>query len=201
MGRSEAARTALLDAAERLFAEHGVAPVSDRRIAEAAGNANHSAVGYHFGGRDGLLRALIERHRTQLDQQRESLAPQPDSLLGDVRRAIVPHVAVLDSLPRPSWRARFLAALRHDPTAADLVRDTSPSLLAVASSVVERLADLDREVVAGRARLTAEMVSTACAQVEAQSERDGSDPRWLAVGDFLADAIAGMLQAPITRAG
>ena len=59
MGRSEAARNALLDAAERLFAESGVAQVSDRRVAEAAGNTNHSAVRYYFGGREGLLKAMV----------------------------------------------------------------------------------------------------------------------------------------------
>lgn len=41
-------RQALLDSAEELFAAHGIDAVSNRRIAEHAGNSNHSAVNYHF---------------------------------------------------------------------------------------------------------------------------------------------------------
>lgn len=50
-------RQALLDSAEELFAAHGIDAVSNRRIAEHAGNSNHSAVNYHFGSRDELIRA------------------------------------------------------------------------------------------------------------------------------------------------
>ncbi len=198
MARSESARTALLDAAERLFAEQGIAPVSDRKVAEAAGNSNHSAVGYYFEGRRGLLSALVARHAEPLEERRLALFARSDSVLGDIRSLVVPHVELLATLPRPSWRARFLQRALHDPTAESLVREASPSVVAVGRSVVSRLEHLDREVVAGRARLTAHIVSTACAQVEAQ---DAEVPRWPEVGDFLADAIAGMLQAPITRTG
>ncbi|MCO8277551.1 hypothetical protein M1L60_43930 [Actinoplanes sp. TRM 88003] len=41
-----------------------------RQVGEAAGNANHSAVRYHFGGRDGLLRAMISRHLDAVLEQR-----------------------------------------------------------------------------------------------------------------------------------
>jgi AcrR family transcriptional regulator len=201
MARSEAARTALLDAAERLFAEHGIAPVSDRRVAEAAGNSNHSAVGYYFEGRPGLLRALITRHAAPLEARRLDAFEGSDSLLGDVRSLVIPHVDLLASLPQPSWRARFLHRAAHDPSVEDLMRESARSVTVVAHSVVARLDHLDREVVAGRVRLTAHMVSTACAEVETRAQQDGQEPRWAAVGNFLADAIAGMLQAPITRNG
>ncbi|WP_272459542.1 TetR/AcrR family transcriptional regulator [Polyangium jinanense] len=42
-------REVILAAAERLFAEHGVAAVSNRQVSEAAGQGNNFAVGYHFG--------------------------------------------------------------------------------------------------------------------------------------------------------
>ncbi|RKY16350.1 MAG: TetR/AcrR family transcriptional regulator [Planctomycetota bacterium] len=50
----------LLDAAEELFAEQGIAPVSLRAITARAG-ANLAAVNYHFGSRDGLVRAVLAR--------------------------------------------------------------------------------------------------------------------------------------------
>lgn len=61
-------RLALLRAAERLFAERGVDAVSMREIAATAGQANHSAVLYHFNDKRALLNAVLERHSGPLEQ-------------------------------------------------------------------------------------------------------------------------------------
>ncbi len=53
---------ALLRAAEKLFAQRGVDVVSLREVSAAAGQANNSAVGYHFGSREGLIGAILDRH-------------------------------------------------------------------------------------------------------------------------------------------
>ncbi|MFD8592699.1 TetR family transcriptional regulator [Streptomyces sp. NPDC059637] len=202
MARSEAARTALLDAAERLFARSGIAQVSDRKVAEAAGNTNHSAVGYYFGGREGLLRALVERHLVSLEEPRRAMFEHSDSLLGDVRSLVVPVTDALAGLPRPTYRARFLDHVLHDPLRASLMREAeefAPTAALVTRSAMSRLDHLDPKIVSGRARLMTRIVSTACADIEARAEQDGQDPQWRAAGDFLSDAIAGMLLAPITR--
>ena len=52
-GQPSPTRELLLNTAERLFAEHGVAAVSNRQICEAAGQGNNYAIGYHFGSREG----------------------------------------------------------------------------------------------------------------------------------------------------
>lgn len=57
--RGEAAAHIKL-AACRLFARRGVDGVTVRDIAEAAGQRNHAAVGYHFGSKEGLIRELLE---------------------------------------------------------------------------------------------------------------------------------------------
>jgi AcrR family transcriptional regulator len=54
--------TALLRAAEQLFAARGVDSVSLREIAAAAGQANHSAALYHFSNKRELINALLWRH-------------------------------------------------------------------------------------------------------------------------------------------
>ena len=51
-------RDLLLDTAERLYAERGLAQVSNRQIAEAAGQANNSVVAYHVGTKADLVAAL-----------------------------------------------------------------------------------------------------------------------------------------------
>ncbi|MEY6567077.1 hypothetical protein AB8B12_19500 [Streptomyces sp. PGLac3x] len=43
------------------------------------------------------------------------------------------------------------------------------------------------------------IITSACAEHEEQAARDTTTPHWQATGDFLADAITGMLQAPVTQ--
>ncbi len=62
-------RTQLLDAAERLFAAHGVASVSVRDITRASG-ANLGAVNYHFGTLEALTVAVFERRIEPVDRAR-----------------------------------------------------------------------------------------------------------------------------------
>ena len=63
----------LIRAAERLFAERGIDAVSMRVITRQAGQRNTTALQYHFGDRDGLLRGLVEKHMTQVALRRAAL--------------------------------------------------------------------------------------------------------------------------------
>ena len=75
----QAARELLLDVAEELFGFRGVSAVSTREIAVAAGQGNNSAVQYHFGGKQGLIRALIESRNDVVELgRRQLLAASPD---------------------------------------------------------------------------------------------------------------------------
>ncbi len=60
--RSAATRARLLSVAERLFAERGVQGVPLSDINKASGQRNANACQYHFGGREGLLQAIIDKH-------------------------------------------------------------------------------------------------------------------------------------------
>ncbi|MFC4121924.1 TetR/AcrR family transcriptional regulator [Nonomuraea zeae] len=66
------AKEQILRAAERLFAERGFT-VSLREISVAAGQRNHSAVQYHFGGKAGLIDALYEYRMAPLNLRRLQL--------------------------------------------------------------------------------------------------------------------------------
>ncbi len=70
--RGEATRQRILDAAERLFSEHGINGVSLRTITAEAG-ANSAAANYHFGSKKGLLDAVFERHATGMAEERAKL--------------------------------------------------------------------------------------------------------------------------------
>ena len=65
-------RERLLDAGLRFFAEHGVHGAQIRDIVREAGQANDSAVQYHFGSRDGLLVAICEQQIAAMEPARRA---------------------------------------------------------------------------------------------------------------------------------
>ncbi|GAA4415485.1 TetR/AcrR family transcriptional regulator [Quisquiliibacterium transsilvanicum] len=69
--RNEAAEN-LKRVARRLFAERGVDGVTVRQIAEASGQKNHAAVGYHFGSKDALIRELVIHGARVIDERRNA---------------------------------------------------------------------------------------------------------------------------------
>ena len=71
--RANATRERILRAAERLFADDGFDRVTLRQIARASEQRNVAAVQYHFGSKDGLLAAIVDRHRSQIDEERRAL--------------------------------------------------------------------------------------------------------------------------------
>lgn len=83
----------LIEAATQGFAEHGIQTASLVEITRQAGQRNRGAVHYHFGGRDGLLVAVLEQHAGFLGQrERELLAiaqERPDDDVASVVEAIV----------------------------------------------------------------------------------------------------------------
>jgi AcrR family transcriptional regulator len=80
----------LVTTAERLFALHGIDGVSLRQIGTFAGIGNNSAVQYHFGSKEGLVKAILLHRLPGLIQRRKLLglriAPR------DLRAAIEAHL-------------------------------------------------------------------------------------------------------------
>ncbi len=56
----------LIDAAGRLFAVRGLAGVTTREISAEAGGIDISLIKYHFGGKDGLIRAVAQKAMSPL---------------------------------------------------------------------------------------------------------------------------------------
>ena len=65
-------RERVLRSAETLFAERGFEIVSLRDITGAA-DANVAAVNYHFGSKEKLIDAVIERHVVPINEERMEL--------------------------------------------------------------------------------------------------------------------------------
>src|SRR5215217_4112513 len=127
------ARQLMLDAAEQLFAERGIAAVSLREVGAAAGQRNNSAVQYHFGSREGLVDAVYERRMVPINDERAALlASVPD---GDVRRLV--EALVVPLAGADTAYLRFLARAVAD--GALQVLDDRRSFTSALHHVVRRL--------------------------------------------------------------
>ena len=106
MDRSAATRRKILDAAARLYATKGIDSVSLNEIVRAAGQGNASAVHYHFGNRDGVLLALVERHAGQLAERRRELMDAARARPRSVRAAAEAIVRPVTEFAQRGWRER-----------------------------------------------------------------------------------------------
>ena len=132
MDEREDARGRIVDAAERLFASGGEDATSMRAITREAG-VNVAAIHYHFGGRDGLLKAVLDRQIGPLNDHRLRLLDAAVAEYGE----LVPVEVLLEAFLRPDLEllsrlrttqvqvARFLgrAYTQPSPVLAGFVRD------------------------------------------------------------------------------
>ena len=115
----EPARRQILDAALRLFAQNGIEAVSLREIRIAAKQGNAGALHYHFGTKDGLVRALLERELPLLvDRRRALLAEARRTPDGDVRAVaavfVLPYAQLATGTEHERHVVQFLSRLHDD---------------------------------------------------------------------------------------
>src|SRR5713226_2875499 len=72
---SENSASRIIDAAERLFIRDGIDATSLRAVTREAG-VNVAAIHYYFGSRDELLRAVLDRIVTPVNERRLVLLDQ-----------------------------------------------------------------------------------------------------------------------------
>jgi AcrR family transcriptional regulator len=114
-----ATRVALLDAAERLFAESGVEGTSVRAITKAAG-ANLGAINYHFGTKERLALEVFARRLEPLNRERIA---RLDALESGAGRRKLKLESIIDALVRPAVEGAEQTAAKCD----DLMRVVSRS--------------------------------------------------------------------------
>jgi AcrR family transcriptional regulator len=202
--RAAATREAILAAAERLFAEHGVFAVSNRQVSEAAGQGNNAAVGYHFGTKTDLVRAIIRRHNDQIERlRRKYVADTGDST--EIRdwvtcfvRPSIEHIAALGT---PSWFGRFSAQVTTDPVLRELAAEESrrsPSMVQALDKLHRCLPLLPAEVRAERSDMARQLIVHMIAERERALADGAPTPRanWHDAATGLIDAITGLWLAP-----
>jgi AcrR family transcriptional regulator len=194
-------REALLDAAEGLFASEGVDGVSLAAITQLAEQRNGGAIHYYFGGRDGLLAAILDRHEEALDEVRadaliQARAAGPMTLESLVRVGVESLASRLDS---DSGRS-FLLIQRDRigrSTGEWAFRSTTMRLIAAEIQLILADGRLSNEESAERRRLAIQLVVHRLAD-RSREEALGADVPRTVVVETLVSAVTSILSGGLS---
>jgi AcrR family transcriptional regulator len=196
----ESTRVMLMEVSERLFATRGIEAVTLREIQEAAGQSNTSVIRYHFGSREGLIRALIAFRLDTLGSERQEVLARmrAEGKEADPRAVVWLLVRPLaNSIKAGEMFVPFLARLIEDPRARldywpdhvddDWTQERVEELIATA------LQDLPDRVRRGRTF----QLYISLLNVLAESARSGQGTSEAQLHNYV-DGWVGMLTAPVS---
>jgi AcrR family transcriptional regulator len=200
--RGAETRERIIAVAADLFAARGIEAVALSEILERAGQANESAIHYHFGSREGLLVAIFHK-RSSVQPAREerlrALEVRGDPVtLEDATAALV--IPIREAMATKWGRdyVRLAAqALRHLPN-TDRVRPDEPTSRRALELMEQRLVELPEDV--RHERLGAAMTLVTEAWSSRAEEIESGVPSNLGDDAFernLVDMILGMLTARV----
>lgn len=129
--KSDGSRERILDAATELFAARGYAGAGVDRLAERSGIAK-TAIYYHFGNKEGLLAAVLERAATQWIEAIQQAARRVGDPLGKLDRALAGMRAMLEERP---WIYKLFQILTLE------VADEKPEIRATLQGIVRHARD------------------------------------------------------------
>ena len=198
-------RERLLDAATRAFADEGVRAASLVEITRRAGQRNRGAVHYHFGGRDGLLVAILEEHAAFLARREGELLAQALARPDDVAAVVEAIVRPAVELAETGWRGRaYLGIVGQlvEQDQASLSQDVADALrhtggYDVFAALAQRMPAMDDALRDERFALVTAYILGAVAR-RARTAGGGSRPQ-LPTDRFVANLVqtaAAMVTAP-----
>ena len=203
-------REALLDAAEGLFAEHGIQASSLRAITQQAG-ANLAAVHYHFGSKEGLVRAVFSRRLGPLNQERVRQLEECERAEGgveEVLRAFVgPVLKMKREAPEGSRRfSRLMGRSFTEPSEevrAIMTEEFGPMIRRFSAALARRLPHLPQPEILWRLHFAAgAMAHTAACGYLLEHHSEGAcraaDPEAL---EHLITFLSAGLRAPAVGNG
>ncbi|MFJ2093289.1 TetR/AcrR family transcriptional regulator [Streptomyces sp. NPDC087901] len=200
---TDSTRTALLDAAERLFLEKGYDQVSVRAINAAAG-MNPAAVNYHFGTKQDVAAALLERGlgplwAEPLAAMERRLADGRPPLVEELVDVLVRPLEKLTGQPRGRMLMHLVARLvlrrRELPFDARWLGSAAWGELLGAARP-----ELPRAEVADRLRMTFDLLLQIYGEPQADDADLGRAPR-PPVGSVVSFVAAGLNASPSPDGG
>jgi len=193
----------LVDAAEMLYATHGIGGASLRQISAAAGTANNYAVQYHFGDVAGLIRAVLERRMPEIERRRAALLAKAKAagLLGDLRALNEVLYRPLIEYTNPSgerWFARFLLALFTSPAGLSLASGTE-QLAPVSAHILDLQCVATPAVPAILLRERHRMIVTMILMTVLNRHEPFDDQLDAALSDNALEMATAALSAPVSK--
>jgi AcrR family transcriptional regulator len=194
----------LIDAAALLFAERGIDNVSIAEIVRTAGQRNVSAVHYHFGSRDEILRAVLARHVPAIAARRRQLLERARAL-SDARSAAEAIVRPVTEFAQRGWRERAYLQIGSELTgvidrASPEIRDLMAATVGQAAWKVlrQRCPEVPADLWRQRREICIVFIGRAAADRARRLDGGGppsvlSDDRFV---DNLVDMVIGAMTAP-----
>jgi AcrR family transcriptional regulator len=153
-------RERILDSAEQLFAERGIGETSLRALTQHAG-VNLAAVHYHFGSKEGLLDAVVERLAAPINSARcealdrldESTRTDAATILRVFFQPVIERMEAVERQGRTTTLARLLARIESQPrdeVAQLFERHFGDASRRCVEALASALPELERAVVAER---------------------------------------------------
>ena len=204
-------KQALLDAAAVLMDERGIDNVTVQDISQASGHRNRSAVQYHFGSRDAVIRAVISRTMEPIDAERNLLLDHMETTGAPLTTRGLLEVVVLPLarlLRTPEGRRHFRigAQLINHPRFMTDARDAvavNTSIARCAGYLLPSLDHLPPLIAAERTSQVISFIIRACGDQSRLMDSNLPARPVLSVDDFtvnLVDTILAILQAPTSVA-
>jgi AcrR family transcriptional regulator len=209
MARRRLGREALLDAASVLMDERGIDNVSLNEINRASGHHNRSAVNYHFGSRDAVVRELFSRTMAVIDAERNALLDHMETTGGAFTPRAVTEVAIgpLARQLRSDEGRRYLrlcGQLVDHPrfcTDAREILVVNSSVQRCAAYLAPSLSMLRPDVTAERVSIASGLATRALADQARLIDNDDPPRTALPIEAFtanLVDMLLAILNAPTT---
>jgi AcrR family transcriptional regulator len=154
----------ILDAAERLFADHGFEGTSIRDIVDSA-KVNLAAIHYHFRSKEALLEAVLTRRISivngarleRLEAAEAEAAPRPPSVEAILRAFIVPTIEFAQRNESGATFVQLMSRMFTEPRFSlpnFLDRKFGGTIARFSGALVRALPQTPREVVLWRAFFT-----------------------------------------------
>lgn len=189
-------REKLLDCAENLFANQGLAGVSLRSINASAG-LSPAALHYHFGSKDALVAAVLERRMPSLMNRRRKLfdalerSPESISVRAVLEALVRPMIELLEQDQNDGHRyLRFIYRLQVDGDLFPLfpTEKLGGGVDRLVPMLCRAMPDIPIEVIEVRLALAIDVMLRSLALTPPTVAAD-LDPQMRALVDFLTGAL------------
>jgi AcrR family transcriptional regulator len=201
----------ILDAAERLFADDGFQSTSLRGLTAEA-RVNLAAVNYHFGSKEALLQAVLERRlvplnkaqRNRLEKVRKNAqaASVRPSVRGALHAFFGPMISLRDSGPAAEDFIRLLGQSlgeQSETIRGTLLRHIGPVQILLFDILAEALPHMSHDCLSWRLNFAFGSMIHAMSMCPRDSFRARRRPSVLPMTRCMLDFIAAGMEAPCAQ--